>query len=125
MYEFATRAVSTQMARALGARATGYANLARGHHQELTAFEFVSVFREHGIEVFDFGVKACAGKPKKDDAGMGKFLVKDQFAEIPISNEENTFLVPGNGQHILIGKTWRVVARDDLHVMAESAKVGN
>lgn len=83
------------------------------------------MFLKHGIEVFDFGLQGSAGKPKEDDTGMDKFLVKDQLAEIPVSNDQNPRLLPGDGQHILIGKTRRILARDGRNVMAEMAKVGN
>jgi hypothetical protein len=43
---------------------------------------------------------------------MGKFLVKDKLAEIPVSNDQNTCLLPGDCQDILIGKTSRMIARD-------------
>jgi hypothetical protein len=41
---------------ALGVRTTGHANLTRGHHQECTTLERVSVFLEYGIELVDLGV---------------------------------------------------------------------
>jgi putative molybdenum carrier protein len=47
------------------------ANLAGGHHQELAALEIVSVLREHGIEVFDLGLKLSSWEPKENDAGVG------------------------------------------------------
>jgi hypothetical protein len=71
----------------LGSRTTGNANPAGNHDQELATLKLGSVFLKHGIEVFDFGVQGSAGKPKEDDTGMDKFLVKDQLAEIPVSNE--------------------------------------
>ena len=52
-------------------------------------------------------------------------MVKDQFAEIPISDDQNTHLFPGDGQDILIGKTRRIMARDGCNVMAEMAQVRN
>src|SRR6266446_10595922 len=77
------------------------------------------------IEVFDFGLQGRAGKPKEDDTGMGKLVVKDQLAEIPISDDQHTRLFPGNGQDIVIGKTRRIMARDCGNVMATLTKVGN
>jgi hypothetical protein len=53
---------------------------------------------------------------------VGKALVEDQLAEIAIGNDQNSLLLPGNCQDILIREAWRVVARDGRHVMS---KVGN
>ena len=101
------------------------ANPAGGHYQELTALKLVSVFLKHGIEVFDFGVQGSSWKPKEHDTGMRKCLVKDQLAEIPISNDQHTRLFPGDGQDIFIGKTRRILARDCGNVMATLTQVGN
>ena len=51
--------------------------------------------------------------------------MKDQLAEIPVSNDQNPRLLPGNGQDILISKTRRILARDGHNIMAEVAKVRN
>jgi hypothetical protein len=83
------------------------------------------VILQYGIEVFDFGLKAGSGESKEKNAGVREALVKDQFAEIPVSNEQNTLLVPGDCQDILIGRAMRVVARDGRNVMAKLTKVGN
>src|SRR3989454_10099684 len=69
----------------LGMRTTGNANPAGGHYQELTALKLGSIFLKQSIEVFDFGLQSRSWKPKENDAGMGQFLLKDQFAEIPVS----------------------------------------
>jgi hypothetical protein len=42
-----------------------------GHHQELAEREIVSVFRKHGIELFDLGLQFSSWEPKEDDAGVG------------------------------------------------------
>jgi hypothetical protein len=63
------------------------------------------VFLKYGIEVFNFGLQGSSWKPKENDSSMGKFLVKDQLAEIPVSDDQNTLLFPGDYQDILIGKT--------------------
>jgi hypothetical protein len=110
---------------ALGARTTGHANLARGHHQERTAFQLVSVFLEYGIEVVDLGVQVGSREPKENDAGVDESLVEDQLAEIAVGDHQHPSLLPGNGQDIRIGKTRRIVARDGLNVVATLAKVGN
>src|SRR5919202_1508811 len=75
---------------ALGVRTTCNANPAGSHHQECTAFEFVSMFLKHGIEVFNFGLQSSSRKPKENDTNMGKCLVKDQLAEIPVSDDQHT-----------------------------------
>jgi hypothetical protein len=46
-------------------------NLAGGHHQKLAELEIVSVVREHGIELFDLGLKLSSWEPKENDAGVG------------------------------------------------------
>src|SRR5215211_6891893 len=100
------------------------ANPAGGYHQELTARKLVSVFRKHGIEVFNFGLQGRSWKPKENDASVGEFLVKDQLAEIPVSDDQNPRLFPGDCQDILIGKTRRIIARDSHNIMTKVAKVG-
>jgi hypothetical protein len=104
-------------------RTTGNANLARGHHQELTTLDRFSVFLEYGIEVFDFSLKGYSWEPKEDDAGVDKALVEDQLAEIAVGDYQYPSLFPGDRQDVLIGKTRRVVLRDGLNIMAKLAKV--
>ena len=89
------------------------------------ALKRLSVFIEHSIELLDLGVQGSAGKPEEDDAGVGEALLKDQFAEIPVGNDQHPLLLPGDGQDILIGKTVWVVTGDGLHVMSERLQVGN
>ncbi len=113
------------MENALGTRTTCNANPARSHYQELAALNFIRVFLKHGIEVCNFGVQGSSWKSEENDSGMGTFLVKDQLAEIPVSDDQHAFLFPRDGQDILIGKTRRIIARDGLHVMAELEKVRN
>jgi hypothetical protein len=48
------------------------------------------------IEVVNFGLQGRSWKPKENDPSMGKLLVKDQLAEIPVSDNENTLLFPGD-----------------------------
>src|SRR5262249_10366394 len=109
----------------LGSRTISNANPTGSYDEEFAALQLVSVVGKHGIEVFDFGLQGSAGKSKENDAGMGQFLVKDQLAEIPVSNDQNPRLLPGDCQNILIGKTRRILARDGRNVMAKGAKVGN
>jgi hypothetical protein len=45
----------------LRARTIGNANLARRHDKEFAARKLVRVLLEHGIELFDFGLKAGSG----------------------------------------------------------------
>jgi hypothetical protein len=81
------------LGKVLGARPTGNSNLAGGHDQEFAMRKLVSVFLQHGIEVFDLGLKAGSGKSKEDDPGVEETFVEDQFAEISIGNEQNALLV--------------------------------
>ena len=85
------------MESALGARTTGHANLARSHYEERTTLKRFSVFLEDGIEVFDFRLQGCSGKPKENDAGVGELLVEDQLTEIAVGNHQYPLLLPGNG----------------------------
>jgi hypothetical protein len=57
-------------------------------------------------------LEARSWNSKEDDTRVEESLAEDQLAEIPIGNEQNAFLVPGDRKDILIGKTMRVVARD-------------
>ena len=100
-------------------------DLARGHDDELAARKLVSVFLQHGVEVFDFVVQVGAGQSKENNPGVQESLVEDQLAEIPIGNKQNALLVPGDCKDILINKTMRVLARDGRNVMAKLTKVGN
>ena len=70
-------------------------------------------------------IRPGAWKTKEQDAGVGKALLKDELAEIAISNKQNPLLVPGNGKHILIGQTMRIIAGDGGNVMSKLSKVGN
>jgi len=51
--------------------------------------------------------------------------VEDKLAEIAVGNDQNPFLFPGDCKDVLIGKTGRIVTRDDMNVMSELAKVRN
>jgi hypothetical protein len=109
----------------LGARATGNANLAGRHYQELATRKLLSIFLQQGIEGLNLSLQVGSGQPKEDDACMDEPLVEDQLAEIPIGNEQNPLLVSGDRKDILVSKTMRVVARDGRNVMAKPAKMGD
>ena len=91
----------------LGTWATRNANLAWSHHQEFAELKIVSVFAEHGIEVFDLGLETGSRKTEENDAGVGQFLLEDQLAEIAVSNDQDSLLFPGYFKDILIGETVR------------------
>ena len=101
------------------------ANPTGSYYEEFAALKLVSVVGKHGIEVVNFGLQGRTGKAKENDAGMDQFLVKDQLAEIPVSDNENTRLLPGDCQDILIGKTRRIMTRDSLNIMAKLTQVRN
>ena len=52
-------------------------------------------------------------------------MVKDKLAEIAVGNDQNPSLFPGDFKDVFIGKTRRIVTRDDLNVMSEMAKARN
>jgi hypothetical protein len=56
---------------ALATRMTGNADLARGHHQEFTKLELISVVLQNRTELFDLDLETCSGEPKENDAGVG------------------------------------------------------
>ena len=64
-------------------------------------------------------------EPKENDAGVGESLLEDKLAEIAVGDDQNPLLFPGDFKDVRIGKTRRIVTRDDLNVMSELAKVGN
>ena len=96
---------------------------AGGHDQEFSPLKVLYVFRKHGIEVFNLRLQGSSGKPKENDAWVGKFLVKDQLAEIPVSDNQHAPLFPCDCQDIFIGKTVRILTRDSGNVMAKVTKV--
>src|SRR5947209_1582629 len=96
-----------------------------GHDQEFSPLKVLCVFSKHGIEVFHLRLQGSSGKPKENDAWVGKCLVKDQLAEIPVSDNQHAPLFPCDGQDIFIGKTVRILTRDSGHVIFTLTKVGN
>src|SRR5262249_14153554 len=109
----------------LGSRTTGNTHPAGGYHQKRTARKLAGVFRQHSIEALDLGLQTCSWKPKENNASRGELLVNEHPAEAPVSNDQNPRLLPSDGQHILIGKTRRILARDGRNIMAKGAKVGH
>jgi hypothetical protein len=107
----------------LSSRATGNPNVARRHNDELSGRQLVRLILERLIQVFDLGLQLGPGKPEKQHASVGKSLVEDQLAEIAVGNDEDALLLPGDRQHVLIGKTRRIVSRDGRDVVAEASKV--
>jgi len=75
--------------------ATGNTNLTRGNDEELSAFKLLSVFLKHPVQLVNLGLKCRSRKAKENDAGVGESLVEDQLPEIPISNNKNSLLLPG------------------------------
>jgi hypothetical protein len=71
--------------------------------------------REYGIEVFDLDLETGAREAKENDAGVGKSLLEDKLAEIAVGNDENALFFSCDFKDILIGKTGREVAGDDLN----------
>ncbi len=47
-----------------GTWTTCNADMAGSHHQELATLKIVSVFRKHGIELIDLGLKLSSWEPK-------------------------------------------------------------
>ena len=54
-----------------------------------------------------------------------RVLLEDQITEIRSATTRTRCSVSGDGQHVLISKTSRIIARDGLHRHCELAKVGN
>ena len=109
----------------LGARTAGNTNPAGTYHYKRTGLKRLSVFIQHSVELFDFGLQGGAWKAKEDEPSVGEALLKDQLAEIAVCNHQNPLLVPGDGKYILIGKPVGVMAGDGGNVMAEFSKVRN
>ena len=92
----------------LGTWATRNTNLACSHHQELPELKIVSVFAEHGIEVFDLGFETGSRKTEEYDACVSQFLLENQLAKIPVSNDQDSLLFPGYLKDVLVGETVRI-----------------
>ena len=74
----------------LGPWASRKANLAWSHHQEFPELKIVSVFTEHGIEVFDLGFEIGSRKTEEYDACVSQFLLENEFAEVAVGNDQNS-----------------------------------
>jgi hypothetical protein len=75
------------------------------------------------IQMIDLGQQLGPRKPEKQHASVGKSLVENQFTEIPVGNNEDPLLLPGDRKNILVGKTMGVVSGDGRNVVAEISKV--
>ena len=102
---------------------TGNTNVARCHNHELAGRQVIGMVLERLIQMFDFRLQLCTGKPEKQDPGVRQSLVEDQLAEIAIGNDQNSLLLPGNRQDGLIRQTMREIARDGGNVVSEVSKV--
>src|SRR6266702_161213 len=109
--------------KSLGTRTACNAYPAGSHYQELAALTLLSVFVQYRRELCDLGVQGRTWKPKEHDTSMGKCLVKDQLAKIPVGDDQHTRLFPCDGQDILIRKTRRIMARESGNVMATRTQV--
>jgi hypothetical protein len=54
--------------------------------------------------MFDFGLQLGPRKPEKQHASVGKALIEDQLAEIPVGNNQCSLLLAGDRKDILVGK---------------------
>jgi hypothetical protein len=88
----------------------GNADLAGGHHGELSQHKLISVIFQYGIEVVDFGLKAGARETKEYNAVVCLFLLENESSEIAVGNYEDAALLPGDYKDVLIGKTVRIIA---------------
>ena len=78
---------------------------------------------KRAIQMFDFGLQLGPRKPEKQHASVGKALIEDQLAEIPVGNNQCSLLLAGDRKDILVGKTMGVVSGDGRNVVAEISKV--
>ena len=104
---------------------TGNANLAGRHDHELTGRKLITMILESLIQMLDLRLQLGPRKPEKQHAGVGKTLVEDQLAEIPVRNDEDPLLLPGNRQDVLIRQSMGVIPRDGSNVVAKGSKVGD
>jgi hypothetical protein len=109
--------------RLLGARSTGNTNVSRRHNDELAGRQLVRVLLHRLIQVLNLGLQLGPRKPEKQDARVRKALVENQLSEIAVGNDEDPLLLSGNRQHVLIRKTWRIIAGDGWNVVAEVSEV--
>jgi len=93
------------------------------HNDELAGRQIIRMVLQYLIQMLNFGLQLGPRKPEEQHTGVGKALVEDQLAEIAVGNDENTLLLPGNRQDILIRKTMRVVARNGRNIVVEASKV--
>jgi hypothetical protein len=58
---------------------------------------------------------------KKDDAGVRKALLEDEFTKIAVSNHQNTLLSACDSKDVLIGEAMRVVSGNGRHIVTTLA----
>ena len=102
---------------------TGNTNIPRRHNDKLPGRQLLSVLLQRLIQMLDFRLQLGPGKPEKQHASVGKTLVEDQLAEIPVRNNEDPLLLPGNRQDVLIRQAMRVISGDGRNVVAKISKV--
>jgi hypothetical protein len=52
-------------------------------------------------------------------------LLEDKLAEIAVGDDQNPSLFPGDFKDVFIGKTRRIVTRNNVNVISELTKVRN
>jgi hypothetical protein len=110
---------------AAGSRTSGNADMARRYHDKFAAIEVVSVIRKHACKMVNLALQGRTRQAKENDTGVRTVLVKYQLAEIPVSDNKNPSLLPGNCQDLLICEAMRILAGDRDNVMTKVAKVGD
>jgi hypothetical protein len=91
-------------------RSAGNPDIARRHNDEFPGRQVISMVLECLIQMFDFLLHLGPGKPEEQNASVGKPLIENQLAEIPVGNDEDPLLLPREIENSLIRKTRRVVA---------------
>ena len=71
------------------------------------------------IELLDFSLHGSAWEAKEYDTSVGKAMLENQFAKIPVCDQENPLRFPGDGKHIFIGKIRGIMVGDSGNVMSE------
>jgi hypothetical protein len=56
---------------------------------------------------------------------VGKVLLEDQLAKVPVGDDEHPLFPPRNRKNLLIGEAGRIVAGDHLDVVPEIFQVGD
>ena len=104
--------------------AVPHSHAASRHNQELV--QLISVVRKRIPEPLDFGRKwSVVAKPKEDDASVGKPQPKYKLTKIPVVSNEDATLLPGDGEHFLVGQTCWVVTGNPFGIVAKLGEVAN